>query len=244
MLKKNFTLHYLTRMKGKQVLLTGGTGGLGFGVTTAVLARGGILTIPYFRGTEVESLNRQLTPAEAKCIRFLQADLTQETIVERLINDLSRVDVLIHLVGGFSMGKTHEFSFPQWKNLFDLNLNTTFLVCKYALRVMRQHGYGRIITVGSRAAIQPAAELAAYSAVKAGVVAFTSAIAQENRDMDITANCVLPSVIDTPTNRQAMGNEQADKWVKPESLAEVICFLASDAARDIRGAAIPVYGMV
>jgi NAD(P)-dependent dehydrogenase (short-subunit alcohol dehydrogenase family) len=109
---------------------------------------------------------------------------------------------------------------------------------------MRRHGYGRIVTVGSRGALQPGAQLAAYCASKAGVVALTQAIAQETKDLDITANVVLPSVIDTPSNREAMGEEQASQWVKAESLAEVICFLVSEAARDVRGAVVPVYGSI
>ena len=231
-------------MKGKQVLITGGTGGLGLGVTPAVLARGGQVTIPYHNESGVKRLKDKLSATEFSSIRFVRADLKQEAVVEQLVNDLGRVDVLIHLVGGFSMGKTEEFSFTDWKKSFDLNLNTTFLACKHCLRKMRQHGYGRIVTVGSRGALQPAAQLAAYSAAKAGVVALTQAIAAETKDVDITANTVLPSVIDTPTNREAMGSEQADTWVKPESLAEVICFLASEAAQDISGAAVPVYGKI
>lgn len=142
------------------------------------------------------------------------------------------------------MGKTHEYSYEAWKKDFDLNLNTTFLVCKHSLRRMLEHGYGRIVTVGSRGAVQPGGQLASYCASKAGVVALTQAIADETKGTNITANVVLPSVIDTPANRNAMGTQEADKWVKPESLAQVICFLASEAAKDVRGAAVPVYGSV
>lgn len=231
-------------MKGRQVLLTGGTGGLGLGVTPAILARGAQVTIPYRSEDGVARLKGILSSAEFERIRFVKADLDRESVVERLVSDLGRVDILIHLVGGFSMGKTEEFSFEDWQRSLNLNLNTTFLVCKHCLKLMRQHEYGRIVTVGSRGAVQPGARLAAYCASKAAVVALTQAIARETQDMDITANTVLPSIIDTPSNREAMGEEEADRWVDPRSLAEVICFLASDAARDIRGAAIPIYGTV
>ncbi|MCU0546858.1 MAG: 3-oxoacyl-ACP reductase FabG [Oscillatoriaceae cyanobacterium Prado104] len=231
-------------MKGKQVLLTGGTGGLGLGVTPTVLAEGGDVTIPYTSLQNVERLKQILPPADFSRIRFVPANLSDEASVEQLINGMGKVDVLIHLVGGFSMGPTHEYSFDAWKKDFDLNLNTAFLVCKHSLAKMLENGYGRIVTVGSRGAEQPVGQLAAYCAAKAGVVALTKAIADETKGTDITANCVLPSVIDTPSNRSVMGAENADKWVKPESLAEVICFLASAAAKDIRGAAIPVYGNV
>jgi NAD(P)-dependent dehydrogenase (short-subunit alcohol dehydrogenase family) len=232
-------------MKGKQVLLTGGTGGLGLGVTPIVLAQGAAtVTIPYVKAQEVERLKGVLSPADLARIRFVAADLVNEASVEKLINGMERVDVLIHLVGGFSMGKTHEYSYEQWQKDFELNLSTTFLVCKHSLRRMLEHGYGRIVTVGSRGAVQPGGQLAAYSASKAGVVALTQAIAEETKGTRITANVVLPSVIDTPTNRAAMGSENPDRWVKPESLAQVITFLASEAAQDIRGAAVPVYGSV
>lgn len=231
-------------MKGKQVLLTGGTGGLGLGITPEVLARGAQVTIPYHHETEVERLKGKLPAAEFERIRFVSADLSNESVVEQLVNDMGRVDVLIHLVGGFSMGKTHEYGYDNWKKDFDLNLNTTFLACKHSLRKMLEHGYGRIVTVGSRGAVQPGGQLAAYCASKAGVVALTQAIADETKGTNITANTVLPSIIDTPTNREAMGTQDADKWVKPESLAQVICFLASEAAKDMRGTAIPVYGSI
>ncbi|MBD2294604.1 3-oxoacyl-ACP reductase FabG [Anabaena sphaerica FACHB-251] len=231
-------------MKGKQVLLTGGTGGLGLGVTPAVLAQGAEVTIPYRSLKDVERLKGILSPADIARIQFLPANLQDEASVEQLISRMIRVDVLIHLVGGFSMGKTHEYSFDSWKHELELNLNTTFLTCKYSLKRMLENGYGRIVTVSSRAGVEPAGQLAAYSAAKAGVIALTKAIADETKGTNITANTVLPSVIDTPTNRQAMGAENADKWVKPESIAEVICFLASEAAKDVRGAAIPVYGNV
>ena len=229
-------------MRGKNILLTGGTGGLGLGVTPLVMKKGGNVTIPYTNLQHLERLKSVISPADFARIRFVSTNLNNEIAVKKLIDDMGRVDVLIHLVGGFSMGKTHEYSFANWQQDFNLNLNTTFLVCKYSLAKMLENNYGRIVTVSSRAALQPVGQLAAYCAAKAGVVAFTQAIADETKGTNITANVVLPSIIDTPNNRVAMGSENAHQWVKPESLGEVICFLASEAAKDIRGAAIPVYG--
>jgi NAD(P)-dependent dehydrogenase (short-subunit alcohol dehydrogenase family) len=232
-------------MRGKQVLLTGGTGGLGSGVTLTLLQQGAAsITIPYVKPQEADRLQQSLSTADREKVRLIETDLLDERSVQNLVNGMERVDVLIHLVGGFSMGKTHDYPYDQWKHDFDLNLNTTFLICKHSLRRMLEQGYGRIVTVGSRGAVQPAGQLAAYGASKAGVVALTQAIADETKGTNITANVVLPSVIDTPANRAAMGAENADQWVKPESLAQVICFLGSEAAKDIRGAAVPVYGSV
>ncbi|MFE4107155.1 3-oxoacyl-ACP reductase FabG [Almyronema epifaneia] len=229
-------------MQAKQVLLTGGTGGLGQGVIPVLLAQGAELTVPYRRVAKVEPLKKQRSPAELARLHFVEADLSDEAAVAELVEAMPRVDALIHLVGGFSMGKTHTYDYSDWKKAFNLNLDTTFLVCKQVLQRMLAQNYGRIVTIGSRGAAQPAAQLAAYSAAKAGVVALTQAIAQETQGTGITANVVLPSVIDTSANREAMGTDQADQWVKPTSLAHLIGFLASEAAGDIRGAAIPVYG--
>lgn len=229
-------------LQGQQVLLTGGTGGLGTGVVKVFLAYGAQLTVPYVSEAEVDRLKEKLPASDFERIRFVRANLLDEKVVTQLVNDMPRVDALVHLVGGFSMGKTHEYSFEDWQKDFDLNLNTTFLMCKACLAKMLERGYGRIVTVGSRGAVQPAGQLAAYCASKAGVVALTQAIADETKGTNITANTVLPSVIDTPANRAAMGDENAESWVKPESLGEAIAFLASDAAKDLRGAAIPVYG--
>lgn len=229
-------------MKGQNVLITGGTGGLGMGVTQVILERGADVTIPYINDREVDRLKNALSAADFERIRFVSLNLLDESAVSQLVDDMGKIDALIHLVGGFSMGKTHEYRFEDWQKDFDLNLNTTFLVCKHSLRKMLDRGYGRIVTVGSRGVVEPAANLAAYCASKAGVVALTQAIAAETKGTNITANVVLPSVIDTPTNRESMGEENAESWVKPQSLGEVIAFLASEAARDVRGAAIPVYG--
>lgn len=229
-------------MNGNQVLLTGAAGGLGLEVLRVLLAQGAKVTAVDHSSESSERIKKALTSDELINVQLITANLLDEQAIIQLISSMERIDALIHTVGGFSMGKTHEYSFAAWKKDLDLNLNTTFLVCKHSLGKMLEQNYGRIVTVGSRGAVQPGGQLAAYSAAKAGVVALTQAIADETKGTNITANVVLPSVIDTPTNRKAMGAENADQWVKPESLAAVICFLASAAAQDIRGGAVPVYG--
>ncbi|WP_337884663.1 3-oxoacyl-ACP reductase FabG [Fischerella thermalis] len=232
-------------MQDNHVLLTGGTGGLGLGVTPTVLAqKPALVTIPYTNAGNVERLKSILSVTDLDSIRFITGNLTDESAVENLVNEMERVDVLIHLVGGFSIGKTHEYPYEKWKADLELNLDLAFLVLKHSLRRMLEHGYGRIVTVGSRGAVQPGGQLAAYCAAKAGLVALTQAIADETKGTNITANIVLPSVIDTPGNRVAMNTENVAQWVKPDSLAQVICFLASEAALDMRGAVVPVYGNI
>lgn len=230
-------------MKDRHVLITGGSGGLGTAVTGLLLARGAHVTVPVVDDRQAGHLREALGTA-ADAVALPHADLRQEADVQRVVEGMKRVEVVVHLVGGFAMGDTDTFAVEDFRGQLELNVVTAFLVIKHALRRMKEASYGRIVTVGSRAAVEPGPQLAAYAAAKAGVVALTKAVAEETRTLDITANCVLPSVIDTPANRAAMGERDADLWVKPARLAEAIAFLASEAAGDLRGSTLPVYGRV
>src|SRR5262245_55393330 len=137
-------------MEGRHVLVTGGTGGLGGAVIAAVLARRGVVTATY-RGEP----GRRRLEAIAPQATGVTADLGDERAVERAVDSMPRLDVLIHLVGGFVIGPTHTFELEAWRRHQELTLTTTFLCCKHALRRMREAGYGRIVTVGSRAAVEP-----------------------------------------------------------------------------------------
>lgn len=230
-------------MRDQHVLCTGGSGALGSKVTTALVRRGARVTVPVYRHTEGDRLRSDLGPLASHVV-LVEADLRDETAVAALIDGMPKLGALVHLVGGFAMGPTAEFTLEQFREQIDLNLTITFLVVKHALRRMQSTGAGRIVTVASRAALEPKGDTAVYSACKAGVLAFTKAVADETRGTNITANCVLPSIIDTPANRAAMGDAEASKWVRPERLAETIAFLASEEAGDLRGSAVTVYGGV
>jgi NAD(P)-dependent dehydrogenase (short-subunit alcohol dehydrogenase family) len=107
---------------------------------------------------------------------------------------------------------------------------------------MRRAGGGRIVAIGSRAAESPGATVGAYSASKAALVSLIRTVAIENKDAGITANVILPGTMDTPANRAAMPGADISQWVQPASVASLIVWLASDAGKDVTGAAIPVYG--
>ena len=126
--------------------------------------------------------------------------------------------------------------------MLDLNLRSAYSMFRAVLPEMIKSGRGRILTVGSRAVEQPFANYAAYTVSKAALVTLVKSVAVEVKDSGITANVVLPSVIDTPANRVAMATGDPSKWVTPESIAGLLVWLASDAARDINGASIPIYG--
>jgi NAD(P)-dependent dehydrogenase (short-subunit alcohol dehydrogenase family) len=174
-------------------------------------------------------------------------DLTSPEALDRLVtevvNRFGRIDVLVNTVGAWRGGKdVHEASLDDWDFLFEANLRTTLVACRAVAPRMIQQRSGRIINVASRDALKGSAGYAAYSASKSAVIRLTESLADELRTFDITANCILPSTIDTPQNRAAIPKADFSKWVEPAALADVILFLASDAARAVTGAALPVYG--
>ena len=154
------------------------------------------------------------------------------------------IDVLCHLAGGFRMGEAvHETSDATWDFLLDLNARTLINIAHAVVPVMLAAGGGRIVTVGAGAAQKGAGRMGAYCAAKASVIRLTEAMSAELREQGINVNCVLPSIIDTPENRADMPQADPSRWVAPAALADVIAFLASDAARAVHGAALPVTGL-
>jgi NAD(P)-dependent dehydrogenase (short-subunit alcohol dehydrogenase family) len=126
--------------------------------------------------------------------------------------------------------------------MLEMNYRSAFYMARATIPPMRAQGGGRILVVASRQGVEPGAMVGAYSASKAAVVALVRTIALENRDRAICANTVLPGTMDTPANREAMPNADASQWVQPAQVAAMLVHLASDAGRQITGAAIPIYG--
>lgn len=173
----------------------------------------------------------------------LEADLTQTSECQRVARSAAPVDALVHLLGGFGGGKpVSETEDDTWDRMLNLNLRSAFDMFRALLPQMTQAGRGRIIAVGSRAAVEPMANFAAYSVAKAGLVALVQSVAREVKDSGVTANVVLPDTIDTPANRAAMPKADFTKWVAPQSIADLLVWLASAKGSDINGAVIPIYG--
>lgn len=228
-------------MKSKIVLVTGANGGLGTFVTRAFLDA----------GATVAGSSRKISQSEFKSANFvaMPAELTSReatgALVDQVIGRFECLDVLAHTVGGFAGGASvAETDDSTWKRMFELNLNATFNVLRAALPALRRAGDGRIIAIGSRAAVDPGAGVGAYSASKAAMVSLVRTVAVENRDAGVTANVILPGTIDTPANRAAMPKADFSKWVQPANIASLVVWLASEAAKEITGAAIPMYGDV
>ena len=226
-------------LAGQVALVTGANGGLGTYVTGSLLAA----------GATVVGIARSIAAGEAHNSRFhpVSADLTDPeevlSVVTRLAEQFHKIDILVHVMGGFAGGASvAQTDDATWRKMMDLNLNAAFYTFRSVVPVMREAGYGRIIAIGSRQAVQPAAGVGAYSASKAALLSLVQTVALENKDKNIRANVILPGTMDTPANRAAMPKANFEKWVKPEHVAELVLMLASDAGGDISGAAIPIYG--
>ncbi len=162
-------------------------------------------------------------------------------VVEEIKRRFGRIDILVNTVGGYRAGAPlHETPTDDWEFLLNLNARSVFVMCRAVIPQMLGGNRGAIINVASRAALSGDAGAAVYSASKAAVVRLTESMDAELKDRGINVNCVMPGIIDTPQNRAAMPGSDFSKWVAPEAVADVILFLASDSARAIHGAAIPV----
>jgi NAD(P)-dependent dehydrogenase (short-subunit alcohol dehydrogenase family) len=166
-------------------------------------------------------------------------------LVEAVAGRWGGVDALVNLAGGWRGGKAlADLTDEEWDSALEMNLRSAFLVNRAVLPFMVKKGWGRIVNISSRAAESPGPKQAAYNVAKAGVIALTGSIAAEYRKSGIAANVILPSIIDTPSNRLQMPDADASRWVDPRELASLIVYLLSDEGGSLNGAAIPVYGRV
>jgi NAD(P)-dependent dehydrogenase (short-subunit alcohol dehydrogenase family) len=249
----------------KIVMVTGASGNLGFVLAMAFQASRAKLAL-VDRGKEKL---QQLYPDFINSPDYLMvncADLMDEGAVEASVSEIiqyfnridvlvntvggseiiqyfNRIDVLVNTVGGFQAGKMlHETPIETWDFLLKLNARSVFIACHKVIPHMLNQGSGKIINVAARPGITGQAGMSAYSASKSAVMRLTESMAAELKDQKVNVNCIIPGTIDTKQNREAMPEADFSTWVAPESLADVILFLSSEAARDIHGVALPVYG--
>lgn len=236
----------MTLSSSRVALITGAAGNLGSAVVHTFLTLGYRLVLIDRSKDRLAKLYPDLAGSPDHLL-VNSTDLIDAALVgdavKLALEKFGRLDVLINTVGGFKAGpKVEETPLEDWDFLFNINARSLFVTCRAVLPGMRRVGEGRIVNVASRAALKGDAGSAIYGASKSAAVRLTESIAAEVADTNICVNCVLPGMIDTPVNRQAMPNADFGSWVSTESIAGVIAFLASDAARDIRGASIPVFG--
>jgi len=223
----------------KVALITGAKGGLGSFVTAAFLEA----------GATVAGVSRSIQVSDFPHARFaaMTAELSSGEAARRLADEVAarfqKIDILVHLVGGFAGGKpVHQTDDETFERMLDVNLKSAFYMARAVLPHMRNRGSGRILAIGSRAAVEPSAGAGAYAASKAALVSLIRTIATENKDRGISANVILPGMMDTPLNRKFDPQADYSKWVQPGQVASLLLSLASDAMPQVSGAAIPIYG--
>jgi NAD(P)-dependent dehydrogenase (short-subunit alcohol dehydrogenase family) len=221
------------------VLITGAKGGLGSFVTEAFLAA----------GDTVIGTSKSIQTSDFANPRFvaMASDLTDAAstgqLVDCVIRHFRRIDIVVRVMGGFSGGKpVADTDDATWERMMNLNLRSGFHILRAVIPTMRAAGSGRIVAIASRAAAEPAAGIAAYGASKAALVSLVKSAALENKDRGITVNAILPGTMNTDANRKADPAADTSRWVPPENVADLAVFLSSEAASQITGSAIPVYG--
>ncbi len=211
----------------KRVVVTGAAGVLGKAVAQAFHAEGsdvvGVDTIEFEDDFQTVQLD------------LLDYDRTCEVVAT-----LSTIDILANVAGGFTMGDAvADATSATWEAMLDINVRTTINMLRASVPSIRKPG-GKIVNLGARAGCRGVATMAPYCASKSVVMRLTESLSDELKSEGVNVNCILPSIIDTPRNRQDMPNANFDSWVSPEALARVVMFLASTAADPIHGVSLPV----
>jgi NAD(P)-dependent dehydrogenase (short-subunit alcohol dehydrogenase family) len=228
----------------RTVMITGAAGNLGRAVAAAFAQEAANLVLVDLTR---ESLERAFG-TEARTMQFAPTNLLDaaqvQASVDVALGRFGRIDVLCNLAGGFRMGEpVHQTADSTWDFLLDLNARTLLHTARAVVPAMLGRGGGRIVNVAAFAARQGQAQMAAYCVAKDAVIRLTEAMSAELREKNINVNCVLPTIIDTPENRAAMPDADPTRWVDPQDLSRVIHFLASEGARAVHGAALPVTGL-
>jgi NAD(P)-dependent dehydrogenase (short-subunit alcohol dehydrogenase family) len=229
------------------VLITGATGDFGPYVARAFAQTGARLALTARKLDQAQALATDLGLGDDRALASV-VDVTQaESVaawVAAVLAKWGRVDVLVNVAGGYKPGApVADMQEADLDFMFNLNARSAFLTCRAVIPPMLAQGGGKIVNIGAKAGLLAGRKSTAYAVSKSAVLRLTEALSAEVRENNINVNAVIPSTIDTPTNRAAQPNADTSKWVAPEDMAAVVLFLASDAARAIHGAEIPVYGV-
>ncbi len=236
----------MTNSSAPTIVLTGGTGGLGTALARRLMSQGARLAITYLVPEEATNFETSLSFDESQVL-LRRVDSTSHEELTAFMKEAAEyfggINGLCSLVGGWAGGRDLEDTTDvRFERMLDLNLRSAFYATRAALPHLRAADYGRIVLIGSRAAEDTPTGQAAFNAAKAGVVALAKTVAQELSGTNVTANVVMPSVIDTPATRATLPYSDYVKWPTPEEIAGVIEFLLSPDSGVTNGAAIPVYG--
>ena len=235
----------MSEFQGKVAVVTGAAGNLGAAVCDALAVRGARIAMLDLNQNALARCQAALpagTDAETFATDLIDADSVATTIAA-VRERFGTIDILANVAGGFSMGPSLEDTPDEtWNLMMDLNARSVLSMCRAVIPIMRDAGSGRVVNVSARAALSGKGHMGPYCASKAAVITLTETLAAETKHAGITVNCILPGTVDTPQNRASMPDQDHTTWVPPAALADVILFLASDAARCVTAAAIPVFG--
>ena len=221
-------------LKDRNIVITGAAGALGQAVAECAQGQGAVVIgLDIAKGGDLPHTDR-----------YVQADLRDWEATRKAIGGLGSINALLNIAGGFAMGaEAAEPTDEQWAQMFEINVATMRNATRAAVPGMLERGGGAIVNIGALGALAGTAHMSAYCCAKSCVMRLTESLSAELKHRGIRVNAVLPSIIDTPANRKAMPEADFGAWVKPEELAQVICFLASDAAKAVQGALIPTAGL-
>ena len=226
-------------MNERVVFITGAKGGLGSFVTQRFLATGATVIGTSRSISKKDFAETNFVPLP---VDFTKSNAVQDAI-ESVVTRFGKLDVLVHVLGGFAGGQTiAETDDATWEQMRDLNLTAAFYVLRAAIPHLRKSGKGRIVAIGSLAAVEPHSGLGAYVTFKSALAMLVRTVALENKDAGVTANVVLPGTMDTPANRQSMPGADFSKWVQPGEVADLVLWLADERAAHVTGLAIPIGG--
>lgn len=231
--------------KGLNCIITGGTGWLGRKVVLQFLESGAFVFTSYRNEGKFSDLKSYVN--QSKNLEGMQADLGSEDQVgaffRKFESDHKTLHVFIHIAGGFWMGKDiADTSMGEWEFMMRTNLLSAFFCTREAFRLMKNEGGGKIFTISARTAEDLPANMGAYSVSKAGVLALTRVLAKEGKPYNIQANSILPSIIDTPDNRNAMPGADHSKWVSPKEIASLLVNLTAPDSIALSETALKMYG--
>ncbi|WP_207796386.1 SDR family NAD(P)-dependent oxidoreductase [Pseudohalioglobus lutimaris] len=221
-------------LKDMHIVITGAAGTLGKAAAEKAREYGARVT-----GLDIQDLD-----ALPHTDSYQRLDLLDRDATLACFRQLGHVDALLNIAGGFAMGdEAADPDSQQWQQMFRLNVETMRNATMGAVPLMQAQGSGAIVNIGALGALSGQGGMSAYCCAKGSVMKLTESLADELRTQNINVNAVLPSIIDTPPNREGMPDADFSSWVSPHDLAEVICFLASSAARAVHGALLPVRGL-
>jgi NAD(P)-dependent dehydrogenase (short-subunit alcohol dehydrogenase family) len=227
-----------------RVVVSGAVGTLGMAVVRAFTAAGASVALIDLASEVSSHLRNEISEHHTLTlgVNLAQPDIAKSAI-QRAETALGGIDVLVNVAGGFRWETIENGDVAAWDQMYMINLKTALNASRAAIpALIASGGRGRIINIGAGAATKAAVGMGAYTASKSAVLRLTESLSEEIKDRGVTVNAILPGTIDTPQNRIDMPDADRTRWVSPDDIAAVIVFLASDSARAITGAAIPVFG--